>query len=125
MCSSDMAVRARTRGGNMRIQFASIMLGSMLAAQFAYASDVAYKLDTKGLTADEPAKLAEPVKLSIVNREWAVPGVEQASTDLLPPVKFPYSGPPRIHIEASEDCRDAGLCLRYPHVGPEWLDDVA
>jgi hypothetical protein len=109
----------------MRIPCASIVLGSLLAAQFACAADVTYKLDTKGLTADEPTQKAEPAKLTIVNREWAVLGVEQTSQDLLPPVKFPCTGPPRIHIEASEDCRDIGTCLRYPYLGPEWLDDVA
>lgn len=109
----------------MRIQLAGIILGSMLVAQFAHAADVAYKLDTNGLTATEPTKMSEPPKLAIVNREWAVPGVEQTSQDLLPRVKFDFAGPPRLRIEASEECRDIGTHLRYPHVGPEWLDDVA
>lgn len=107
----------------MRLGFTSILPGIVLAAQFAYAADVVYKLDTKGLTGDEPTKKAEPVKLVIVNREWVVPGVEQTSQDLLPPVKFDFAGRPRI--EATENCRDFGTRLRYPHTGPDWLEDVA
>jgi hypothetical protein len=109
----------------MATKLASIVVGMMLATQFAYSADVAYQLNTVIMQASEPSKIVEPAKLAIVNREWAVPGVEQSSQDLLPPAKFPYTGPPRLRIEASEDCRDADTCLRYPHVGPQWLDDVA
>jgi hypothetical protein len=109
----------------MRIKLASIVLGAVLAPQFAYSADIAYQLETANLATSEPTKMAEPVKLAIVNREWAVPGVEQTSQDLLPPIKLPYVGTPRVRIEASEDCRVADTCLRYPHVGPQWLDDVA
>ena len=89
------------------------------------AFDVAYQLNDKPLATFEEAKTAEPFKIAITDRIWAAPGVEQTSKDLLPPVKFDSQRPHRIHIVAAEDCRDSGTCLRYPHVGPECLDDVA
>ena len=111
----------------MRIKLASIVLGSLLTAPFAYSAEVACQLDTKSLSANESTKTVEPAPLAIVNREWAIPGVEQTSKDLLPPVKIDIASPPRLRfcIESAEDCTDVATCLRYPRVGPEWLDEVA
>jgi hypothetical protein len=109
----------------MRIlPFSALNLASLIATT-GLASDVVYKLDERFVARPEASISIEPGEFKIADRAWAAPGVEQSSKDLLPPVDFDYTGAPRLRIEAAEECSDTGTRLRYPHVGPEWLDDVA
>jgi hypothetical protein len=94
-------------------------------ASTGLASDVMYKVDEKIFAIPQASISIQPGDFKIVDRTWAAPGVEQTSQDLLPPIKYDFTAAPRLRIEAAEDCTDIGTRLRYPHVGPEWLDDVA
>jgi hypothetical protein len=112
----------------MRTQLASIVLAMQLTAGIAYSAEVDYQFQADSLAALEKPKTAEPLTIAFVDRVWATPGVEQSSENLLPPIKIDFENSPRFRgfrIEASEDCRDVGTCLRYSRVGLEWLDDVA
>jgi hypothetical protein len=96
-------------------------------ASLGLASDVAYRLGIENLPRVEEPTAIQPPAIKFADRVWSTPGVEQTSKELLPPQKFDLTAPRafRIRIEAAEDCRDVGLNCRYPHGGPEWLDDVA
>jgi len=98
---------------------------SYFLASNGWTNDVDYKLNTDTLNhAEIKVSLAiSPIVIS--DRVWAAPGVEQTTKDLLPPVKFDFAAPQRPRIVAAEDCRDFATMMRYPRVGPEWLDDVA
>ncbi len=113
----------------MRALRVIVFATSCLLASDGWSDDVKYKLNADKLNCTETetsVSLASPA-IVISDRVWAAPGVEQSSKELLPPVKIDFTEPPRIRIVASEDCRDIGtrLCYPHPHVGPEWLDDVA
>jgi hypothetical protein len=103
----------------MRIETASIALAIVLAAQLAYSADVAYQLNTESLPANEPTKTTKPTLLTIVNREWAVPGVEQSETELPPAREFDFDKRPYVRFEVV----GRGYSTTIP--GPHWLDDVA
>src|SRR3954462_14355364 len=60
------------------------------------ATDVIYKLDEKIFARPEPSISIQPGELKIIDRAWAAPGVEQTSKDLLPPVRFDFTGAPRL-----------------------------
>jgi hypothetical protein len=103
----------------MRTELASIVLGIVLAGQFAYSADVAYQLGVENPKANESTKLEELGKFAIVNREWAAPGVEQSEAEISPGREFNFAKRARIHFEFVE----RGGSVIVP--GPHWLDDVA
>lgn len=109
----------------MRAVRIAVFATSCFLASDGWGNDVCYKLNADALNAAETNVSLAPPAIVISDRVWAAPGVEQTTEDLLPPVKFDITGKPRLRIEASEDCRDIGTLMRYPHVGPQWLDDVA
>jgi hypothetical protein len=109
----------------MRIlPFIALNLACMIAST-GLASDVVYKLDEKIFARPEALISIQPGEFKIADRTWAALGVEQTSQALLLPVSFDFAAAPRFRIEAADDCTDIGTRLRYPHVGPVWLDDVA
>jgi hypothetical protein len=109
----------------MRIlPFIALILVDVIASA-GLASDVVYTLDNESFARSEASISIQPGEFKIADRAWAAPSVEQTSEHLLPPVNFDFAAAPRVHIETAEDCTGSGTRLRYPHVGPEWLDDVA
>jgi hypothetical protein len=109
----------------MRALRVVVFATSCFLASDGWTNDVCYKLNADAFNTAETRVSLAPPAIVISDRVWAAPGVEQTTEDLLPPLKFDVTGKPRLRVEASEDCRDIGTIMRYPHVGPEWLDEVA
>ncbi len=63
----------------MRTIFGSILVVLCIAAPRAPAGDVAYQLETSALVPDEETRESQSLILTIKDREWAMPGVEEAS----------------------------------------------
>ena len=88
----------------------------------ATAGDVAFNLEITVPATNSEAVSIEPPGISIANREWATPGIEQSTVDLLPPQKFDFAAPrQRFRIEYNS----GRLWIPAAGQGPQWLDDVA
>ena len=91
-------------------------------ARLAHAGDeVSYQLElqTTAINVDNDSITRDSITLQ--DRTWATPGVEQSTSPLLPPRTFSFTEGPRFRIEPSEGCR----CDFQYSSGPEWLDDAA
>ncbi len=105
----------------MRALTSFTLFAACFAPNVGWAADVVYKLNADPLVPREEPSISQPAALAIVEREWAAPGVDQSSIDLLPPRKFDFTAPRRFCLENAPD-------TPWPHItdgGPQWLDDAA
>jgi len=92
------------------------------------ASDINYQLNNKALVAVEESKLPDSVEVSITDRVWAAPGIEQSNNELLPPRQFDLAD-----VKAAEHFQNEhptirggrAFCHHDPCEGPQWIDEVA